>query len=78
MKLPNDKLMPVQSPLYGFNGEIVVHERIIILPMMLGTPLCHLNPMFNFMVVKVPFAYNMILGRQCMRMTNVVLSPIWS
>lgn len=72
MKLLADRLMPMQSPLFGFNGEAVVLEGITTLPMTLGTNPRHLILMIDFMVVKVPSTYNMILGRSTMRMTEAI------
>lgn len=69
--MPADRLMSIHSPLYGFNEHVVVPNGIIILHMMLGNPPRHFNLMINFMVVKVPSAYNMILGRPCIRMTKL-------
>lgn len=74
MKLPTYRLMLVQSPLYSFNGEVVVFEGIITLPVTLGIAFRYLNLMIDFIVVKVPLAYNMILCRPCIRMAKVVLS----
>lgn len=48
--------------------------RVITLPMTLGTSSGHLNLMIDFIVVKFPLTYNMILGRPCMRMVRAVLS----
>lgn len=55
MKLPANKLMPIYSPLYKFNGEVVIHEGIITLLIALESFAKHLNLMIDFMVVKVPF-----------------------
>lgn len=66
--------MPIQKPFYGFNSEAVVSEGVITLLMILGTSPRHLNLMTDFMVVRVPFVHNMILGRPCMRITKAVLS----
>lgn len=66
--------MPIQSLLYGFNKEAVVPKGVITLSIMLGTPPRYLNLVLDFMVLKVPSAYNMILGSLCMRMAKVVLS----
>lgn len=74
VKLLANRLMPVHSPLYGFNGEAIVPKGIITLPMTLGTMPKHLNLMIDFMVIKVPSVYKMVLGRLYMRMEKVVLS----
>lgn len=62
-KLPPNMLKSVQSPLCGFNGEVVIPEGIITLTMTLGIAPHHFNLMINLMLVKVPPAYNMILGK---------------
>lgn len=65
--------MLVHYPLYGFNKKAVMLERVITLPMTLGTELRHLTLIVDFFLVKVPFIYNVILGRPCMKMARKVV-----
>lgn len=58
MKLQIDRLTLMKSTLYGFNGEVVVLEGIITLLIILGIFPRHFNLIIDFMVVKVPSAYN--------------------
>lgn len=62
MKLSKETLMPVQCPLYRFNGEAIMLERVIILTMTLGVEPKHLNLMIDFSFIRVPSAYNAFLG----------------
>lgn len=56
MKLPKEKLVPIQCPLYGFNGDVVMPIGVITLLVTLGTPPKHLNLLLEFLVVKVLLA----------------------
>lgn len=40
----------------------------------LGTSPSHLNLIIDFLVIKVPAGYNVILRRPCMRMAKAVMS----
>lgn len=51
IKLPNEKLMIVQCPFRGFNGEPVMPEGFITLLITLGVKPKHLNLMIDFLVV---------------------------
>lgn len=73
MKLPMDRLVPVQYPLYNFNREAIISEGVITLPMTLGITPRHLNLKINFLVINVPSVYNMILSRPCMKMAKALL-----
>lgn len=60
--------------MYGFNGDVVMPVGVISLLVTLGTAPKYLNLMLDFLIVKVPLAYNVILRRLCIRMAKVVLS----
>ncbi|KAK3020511.1 hypothetical protein RJ639_045453 [Escallonia herrerae] len=49
-------------------------EGIIALPVAIGTPPAQANFMLDFVVVKVPSAYNAILGRPALNMLQAVVS----
>lgn len=68
IKLLEDKHMPIQCLIHGFNGETSMPIRVITLLITLGIMPIHLNLMVDFLVIKLPSAYNMILGCPCMRM----------
>lgn len=74
IKLPKEKPILVQCPLYGFNGDAIMSIGVISLPITLGTALRHLNLMLDFLVVKLPSTNNVILGRPCIRMAKTILS----
>ncbi|KAK3006990.1 hypothetical protein RJ639_017098 [Escallonia herrerae] len=63
MNIPTDRLRKMDTPLYGFSNHPVVAEGIIALPVVIGTPPAQANFILDFVVVKVPSAYNAILGR---------------
>ncbi|KAK2999905.1 hypothetical protein RJ639_023671 [Escallonia herrerae] len=61
MNIPTDRLRKMDTPLYGFSNHLVAVEGIIALPVAIGTPPAQTNFMLDFVVVKVPSAYNAIL-----------------
>ncbi|KAK3004514.1 hypothetical protein RJ639_020005 [Escallonia herrerae] len=62
MNIPTDRLRKMDTPLYGFSNHPVAAKGIIALPVAIGTPPAQANFMLDFVVVKVPSAYNAILG----------------
>ncbi|KAK3001278.1 hypothetical protein RJ639_020818 [Escallonia herrerae] len=60
--------------LYGFSNHSVAVEGIIALPVVIGTPSTQANFMLDFVVVKVPSAYNAILGRPALNQLQAVVS----
>ncbi|KAK3001621.1 hypothetical protein RJ639_020965 [Escallonia herrerae] len=74
MNILTDRLQKMDSPLYGFSNHSVVVEGIIALPVAIGIPLTQANLMLDFMVVKVPFVYNAILGRPALNQLQAVVS----
>ncbi|KAK2997863.1 hypothetical protein RJ639_025561 [Escallonia herrerae] len=64
----------MDSPLYGFFNHLVDVEEIIALPVTIGTPPIQANLMLDFVVVKVPSAYNAILGRRTLNQLQAVVS----
>ncbi|KAK3022570.1 hypothetical protein RJ639_047548 [Escallonia herrerae] len=79
MNIPTDRLRKMDTPLYGFSNHPVAAEGIIALPVAIGTPPAQANFILDFVVVKVPSAYNTILGRpaltQSITSCSVNLSP---
>ncbi|KAK3012582.1 hypothetical protein RJ639_009731 [Escallonia herrerae] len=64
----------MDTPLYGFSNQPVIVEGIIPLPVAIGTPPMQANFMLDFVVVKVPSAYNDILGRTALNRLQAVVS----
>ncbi|KAK3017843.1 hypothetical protein RJ639_003353 [Escallonia herrerae] len=64
----------MDSPLYGFSNHSVAVEGIITLPVTIRTPPTQANLMLDFVVVKVPSAYNAILGRPALNQVQAVVS----
>jgi len=62
------------TPLYGFTGDSLMPVGSIILPVAIGEPPKQVNNMVEFVVVDVPSAYNMILGRPFLSKIRGVLS----
>ncbi|KAK3043614.1 hypothetical protein RJ639_001676 [Escallonia herrerae] len=74
MNIPTDRLRKMDTPLYGFSNHPVAAEGIIALPVAIGTPPAQANFMLDFVVVKVPSAYNAILGRPALNQLQAVVS----
>ncbi|KAK3008569.1 hypothetical protein RJ639_014069 [Escallonia herrerae] len=74
MNIPTDRLRKMDTPLYGFSNHPVAAEGIIALPVTIGTPPAQANFILDFVVVKVPSAYNAILGRPAQNQLQAVVS----
>ncbi|KAK3009095.1 hypothetical protein RJ639_015070 [Escallonia herrerae] len=74
MNIPTDRLRKMDTPLYGFSNHPVTAEGIIALLVAIGTPPAQANFMLDFVVVKVPSAYNAILGRPALNQLQAVVS----
>ncbi|KAK3039298.1 hypothetical protein RJ639_026682 [Escallonia herrerae] len=74
MNIPIDCLRKMDTLLYGFSNHPIAAEGIIALPVAIGTPPAQANFMLDFVVVKVPSAYNAILGRPALNQLQVVVS----
>ncbi|KAK3035469.1 hypothetical protein RJ639_034439 [Escallonia herrerae] len=73
MNIPTDRLRKMDTPLYGFSNHPVAAEGIIALPITIDTPLAQANFILDFVVVKVPSAYNAILGRPALNQLQAVV-----
>ncbi|KAK2999846.1 hypothetical protein RJ639_024537 [Escallonia herrerae] len=73
MNIPTDRLRKMDTPLYRFSNHPVTVEGIIGLPVVIGTPLTQANFMLDFLVVKVPSAYNDILGRPALNQLQTMV-----
>ncbi|KAK3030066.1 hypothetical protein RJ639_038477 [Escallonia herrerae] len=74
MNILIDHLRKMDTLLYGFSNQLVTIEGIIALPVVVDTPSMQANFMINFVVVKVPSAYNGILGRPSLYRLQAVVS----
>ncbi|KAK3000081.1 hypothetical protein RJ639_023783 [Escallonia herrerae] len=74
MNIPTDRLRKMDTPLYGFSNHPVAAEGIIALPVAIGTPPAQDNFILDFLVVKVPSAYNAILERPALNQLQAVVS----
>ncbi|KAK3019643.1 hypothetical protein RJ639_005005 [Escallonia herrerae] len=74
MNIPTDRLRKMDTPLYGFSNHPVAAEGIIALPVAIDTPPAQANFILDFVVVKVPSAYNAILGRPALNQLQAVVS----
>ncbi|KAK3031167.1 hypothetical protein RJ639_035190 [Escallonia herrerae] len=74
MNIPSDRLRKIDTPLYGFSNHPVICEGIIALPVTVGAPLNQAKLMLDFVVVRVPSAYNEILGQTALNQLRAVIS----
>ncbi|KAL0406547.1 UNVERIFIED_CONTAM: Retrovirus-related Pol polyprotein from transposon gypsy [Sesamum latifolium] len=74
MNLENSNLSPVRTPLVGFGGSEVSSMGTIDLPVSMGEEPRRRTAMVKFLVVDIPFAYNVILGRPALNLFRVVVS----
>ena len=61
--ISEDQLKPFLMPLIGFENEEVKVLGVVTLPLTLGKEPKIATAMVDFMVVKVPSAYNVLLGQ---------------
>ncbi|KAL0405503.1 UNVERIFIED_CONTAM: hypothetical protein Slati_3864200 [Sesamum latifolium] len=74
MQLGNIPLEKVNTSLYDFAGEVVHPRGLISLPLTLGTGHTRKTCILKFLVVDVPSAYNVILGRPTLNAFQAVIS----
>ncbi|KAK3027560.1 hypothetical protein RJ639_042329 [Escallonia herrerae] len=74
MNIPSDRLRKLDTPLYGFSNHPVICEGIIALPVTVGAPPNQAKLILDFVVVRVPSAYNAILGRTALNQLRAVVS----
>ncbi|KAL2541267.1 Ribonuclease H [Abeliophyllum distichum] len=67
-------LQPVNTPLQGFGGGIVIPEGVVDLPVVLGRYPCCISLVTPFLVVRAPMAYNSIYGRPIINAVGAVIS----
>ena len=69
-----EKLEPVNACLRGFSGERVLPLGSIQLVLTLGDPPCQDTTAVRFLIVDVPSAYNMLLGRPSLNTIKAIPS----
>ena len=74
MGIKREKLEPVSTHLRGFSGEKVLPVGSIQLVLTLGDPPCQATTTARFLVVDVPSAYNMLLGRPSLNAIKAIPS----
>ncbi|KAL0455591.1 UNVERIFIED_CONTAM: hypothetical protein Slati_0898300 [Sesamum latifolium] len=74
MELGNVLLEPVDTSLYGFAEEVVHSLGHISLPLSVGFEPTRRTKMVRFLVVDMPSAYNLILGRPALNTFQAVVS----
>ncbi|KAK3012697.1 hypothetical protein RJ639_009853 [Escallonia herrerae] len=74
MNILTDRLQNMDTSLYGFSNNPIAIEGVIALPIAIGTPSTQANLMLHFVVVRVHFAYNAILGQPALNQLQAVVS----
>ena len=69
-----EKLEPINACLRGFSGERVLPLGSIQLVLTLGDPLCQATTTVRFLILHVPSAYNMLLGRPSLNTIRAIPS----
>ncbi|KAL0438614.1 UNVERIFIED_CONTAM: hypothetical protein Slati_2344400 [Sesamum latifolium] len=74
MQLGDVSLEKVNTSLYGFAGEVVHPRGLVSLPLTMGRGTACKTCLLKFLVVDVPSAYNVILGRTTLNTFQAVIS----
>ncbi|KAL0461381.1 UNVERIFIED_CONTAM: hypothetical protein Slati_0025700 [Sesamum latifolium] len=74
MQLGDVSLEKVNTSLYGFAGEVVHPRGMVSLPLTMGRGTMRKTCLLKFLVVDVPSAYNVILGRPMLNTFQAVVS----
>ena len=74
LKHPGREIVPVVHSILGFGGQEVNPEGMICLPLRFGDKGKARNPEVDFLVVDVPTAYNVILGRPTLHKVKAVIA----
>ncbi|KAL0374089.1 UNVERIFIED_CONTAM: hypothetical protein Sradi_3324600 [Sesamum radiatum] len=74
MQLGDAPLEAEDTSLYGFAGEVVHLRGMISLPLTLGTFPLRKICLLKFLVVDIPSAYNVILGRPIPNAFKAIIS----
>ncbi|RZR70513.1 hypothetical protein BHM03_00000356 [Ensete ventricosum] len=74
LDMTNRDVTPMTSTLTGFTGDAITPIGIVILPMTFGDEPRTMTLMVPFMVVELPSAYNMIIGRPTLNKLRAIVS----
>ncbi|KAL0448453.1 UNVERIFIED_CONTAM: hypothetical protein Slati_1401700 [Sesamum latifolium] len=74
MDLPMTDIKAVNTPLMGFGGGAITLIGVISLPTSLGADPRRKTMMIRYLVVDIPFAYNIILARPALNQFQAVVS----
>ncbi|KAL0284792.1 UNVERIFIED_CONTAM: hypothetical protein Sradi_7188600 [Sesamum radiatum] len=74
MQLGDVSLEKVNTSLYGLAGEVVHPRGMVSLPLTMGRGTARKTYLLKFLVVDVPSAYNVILGRPTLNTFQAVIS----
>ncbi|KAL0457901.1 UNVERIFIED_CONTAM: hypothetical protein Slati_0417300 [Sesamum latifolium] len=74
MQLGDVSLEKVNTSLYGFAGEVVHPRGMVSLPLTMGRGTACKTYLLKFLVVDIPSAYNVILGRPTLNTFQAVIS----
>ncbi|KAL0291578.1 UNVERIFIED_CONTAM: hypothetical protein Sradi_7021100 [Sesamum radiatum] len=74
MQLGDVPLKIVDTLLYDFAGEVVHPRGMISLPLTLGTSPLRKTCILKFLIVDIPSAYNVILGRPTFNAFRAIIS----
>ncbi|KAL0383728.1 UNVERIFIED_CONTAM: hypothetical protein Scaly_0660100 [Sesamum calycinum] len=77
MQFGNVPLEAVDTSLYGFAGELVHPRGMILLSLTLGTAPLRKTCLLKFLVVDIPSAYNVILGRPTLNAFRAIISTYY-
>ncbi|XP_022860313.1 uncharacterized protein LOC111380886 [Olea europaea var. sylvestris] len=74
--ISSEQLKPVKTPLQGFGGGVITPEGIVGLPLTLGAGAegKQVTQITTFEVVRIPMAYNTILGRPMLNRIRAIVS----
>ncbi|XP_056691755.1 uncharacterized protein [Spinacia oleracea] len=74
LNIDHGELSRVNYPVIGFSGASVYPEGSIRLPVQVGRGMSARDLMVDFLVIKVPAAYNVIIGRPFIHDAQAVVS----
>ncbi|KAL0391518.1 UNVERIFIED_CONTAM: hypothetical protein Slati_4536900 [Sesamum latifolium] len=72
----NAQLRKVNTPLTGFNGEMIEPLGEVMLPLSLGSLAKRSTKIVKFLVVKAPSGYNIIFGRSSLNLFRAIVSTL--
>ncbi|XP_027166116.1 uncharacterized protein LOC113766089 [Coffea eugenioides] len=74
LKLIKEQLIPVRTPLVGFEEHVVHPEGMVTLTVTVGHHPCCRTILVNFVMVKAGSPYNLIMGRPTLNVFRAVYS----